>query len=134
VTVFVLLVLFYLTVSLLTTLTLTCKIKESVKTFARGLKRIHHSLRPVVFQFLIFIIINLFIFVFAKLPIPVFVGVTAIMLLAYFAWLRFYDTMVWHKMATSVVEDKPKISAGSKVIKHSVKKKQAKDVMGSFVR
>ena len=99
VTAFVLLLLFYLTVALLTPLTLLGRIKGAVNSFHDvGLRRLCRALPAVVFGLLVFMLLNIVMFVLVKLPPAVFVVITTLILLLYFVWLRFYNTEVWYRI------------------------------------
>ncbi|MBN1544085.1 hypothetical protein JW898_01330 [Candidatus Woesearchaeota archaeon] len=99
VTAFVLLSLFYLTVAIFTPLTLLCSIKGAVRSFCgEGLRRLFRALPAVLFGLLMFALLNLVMLVLVGLPAAVFVVFTTLLLLAYFVWLRFYNTAVWRRI------------------------------------
>jgi|GEM_PF-3019967 len=96
---FSLLLLFYLTVSLFTHLTVSCSIKAAVKGFfSVGVRRIRYVLLPVLFQFIVLVLINLLLFILIKMPNRYFMILTSLILLSYFVWLRFYNTAVWYRI------------------------------------
>lgn len=112
---FFVLLLFYLTVVLFTELTLSVDMRgASVMFWRKGLKTVRHALLPVVFQLLMFIVINILMYFLVRLPSQLFVILTAFILLSYFVWLRFYNTQVWYGLKGDA--DVPERAAGGRVV------------------
>jgi hypothetical protein len=92
--------LFYLTISLLTPLVMSCSIRQALRDFvAVGLKKIRYALLPLLFELVAFVIFNIVLFVVILFPNRVFIILTTLLLLFYFVWLRFYNTAVFRRLS-----------------------------------
>jgi hypothetical protein len=94
-----LLILFYLTVCLLSSLVINSSIKKAfAELFKISLKKFRRFLLPLFFELIIFIALNLILFVLVLFSKRVFVILTAILLLYYFVWVRLYNVSVFTRL------------------------------------
>ncbi len=91
-------VMFYLTTILYVMFTKKRKMWQSIKdTFNIG-KRVHLFILPYLLVLGLFIVLNLVLIIFSLLPQQIYMFINLIILLAFFAWFRFYISDVIMKV------------------------------------
>ncbi len=91
-------ILFYMTIAMFTGLVRTVLLKSIWKTSLKLIRSFRYAVVPLCLELLLFLIINLVTWIFLRNHTKSLIVVTTLLLFAFFAWLRIYDTALWLKI------------------------------------